>query len=595
MLQQASRNRAAAFYMLVNVLAWSTVPLAIDLGDGAENVLLFNLMWGLGSTAGILSFLLARYRGLLSQSTIRTLVRQHTRSWTFVILVAAEVDILVFAWSFRYIDPSVATVIYETAPLIMLPVGLLLFRSDGRYRDTNVAVVIPAIMAFAGLVFVSISQTRELDTITQASLLSSLFGISLGLLGALCYGVKIPLAVRMGSRIRAGMSSSADNDATELFSVLLLAVMSAVPLFPLLVLGLSFSGAEWSTQTAIFGLGNGLLAGTVARIFLRKANITTSNLGVNSLVYITPIFALAWLHIFSRIGIASVDYLIIGAVAIVTANLLINFQAEIRFGFRSLIIALWVCGTFVYFRGDLAVHFGLRDWLWPPGEYFTAVALAATVFTLILSFRVARLVARTNDETNRALGLFHRLDFLAGRGVIGDEVRGYILRIDAPEDSGDLANAYHAARQRIRRAYSESRNDSDRRELAEAATELDALSHSRQEGQDFGEYVALVIFAAITVALILFALDEQARGWNGFLTEMFTMLFCAVVIFLVVNVWDLQRERGAPVLRKDADDGSYSVVFRDAVSRGFEQAVSIVVVLAMTVAFGWLFWEKWVG
>ena len=190
MLQQASRNRAAAFYMLLNVLAWSTVPLAIDLGDGAENVLLFNLMWGLGSTAGILSFLLARYRELLSQSTIRTLVRQHTRSWTFVILVAAEVDILVFAWSFRYIDPSVATVIYETAPLIMLPVGLLLFRSDGRYRDTNVAVVIPALMAFSGLVFVSISQTRELDTITQASLLSSLFGISLGLLGALCYGGK---------------------------------------------------------------------------------------------------------------------------------------------------------------------------------------------------------------------------------------------------------------------------------------------------------------------------------------------------------------------------------------------------------------------
>ena len=364
MLEQAPRNRAAAFYMLVNVLAWSTVPLAIDLGAGAENLLLFNLMWGLGSTAGILSFLVARYPVMLKRATIRTLVRQHTRSWSFVMLVVAEVDLLVFAWSFRYIDPAVATVVYETAPLIMLPVGLLLFRSDGRYRDTTIAVAIPAVMAFAGLVFVSAGQTRELNSITQASLAWSLFGIALSLLGALLYGLKIPLAVKASSRSRAASRSSADGDERELFSVLLLAVMSVAPLLPLFLLGLSLSG-EWNTQTATFGLASGLLAGTAARICLRKANILTSNLGVNSIVYVTPLIALAWLHSFSRIGIESVDYLVIGAVAIVSANLLINFQSEIRLALRSLIIALWAAGTFAYFCGELVVHVAQGDWLRP--------------------------------------------------------------------------------------------------------------------------------------------------------------------------------------------------------------------------------------
>lgn len=76
---------------------------------------------------------------------------------------------------------------------------------------------------------------------------------------------------------------------------------------------------------------------------------------------------------------------------------------------------------------------------------------------------------------------------------------------------------------------------------------------------------------------------------------MFTMLFAAVITFLVVNVWDLQRERGAPVLQPQEDDGGYGVVFRDAVVRRFEQVVSIVVVVALTTAFGWLLWEKWLG
>ena len=76
---------------------------------------------------------------------------------------------------------------------------------------------------------------------------------------------------------------------------------------------------------------------------------------------------------------------------------------------------------------------------------------------------------------------------------------------------------------------------------------------------------------------------------------MFTILFSAVIVFLVVNVWDLQRERGAPVLLPEEGDGGYGVVFRDAVVRRFEQVVSIVVVLAMSAAYGWLLWGKWLG
>ena len=597
MFDGVSRNRIAFLYMLGVVLIWSFMPLWIQVSGGGTSPFLFSLAFVLAEAAGVLVFLVAAYRKLLVDRTTLSILRRHINSRMFIALVVTEFDILLLVWSLKYIDIAVATILYETAPILMIPTGLLIFRQDKRFKDTTLAIVIPVAFAFSGLVLVILSQVSNPGHVVQSvNTWQQAFGLVLVILGAASWGIKIPLHVKLGAHFRADAEGTiqAKADDIELFSVLLISTISGMIVLPIFVSGVVIEEG-WDLRQIAAGLVAGLLIGSSVKILRRKSNLMTSNLAINALGYATPVIALAWLFLFSRVGDIRIDYLVIGAAAVVVGNLLINFQAEIRFGFRSLILGLWTCGTLVYFRDGLAEHLAIQDWLWPPGEYFTAVSLAATVFTLILSFRVARLVARTNDETNRAFALFSRLDLLAGREIVGDEVRGLILRIDAPESPQDLINAYRSARQHVRRAYAASSNDADRRELAEASAELDVLAHSRQEGQDFGEYVALVIFAVTTVALILFALDEQATGWNGFLTEMFTMLFCAVIIFLVVNVWDLQRERGAPVLQREADDSGYGVVFRDAVARRFEQVVSIVVVLAMTAAYGWLLWEKWLG
>ena len=63
---------------------------------------------------------------------------------------------------------------------------------------------------------------------------------------------------------------------------------------------------------------------------------------------------------------------------------------------------------------------------------------------------------------------------LARRGVLPDDFRAYILRIDAHEDASDLADAYDSARSGIPDAYESVEGDADRRELVEAASEVDA-------------------------------------------------------------------------------------------------------------------------
>lgn len=151
------------------------------------------------------------------------------------------------------------------------------------------------------------------------------------------------------------------------------------------------------------------------------------------------------------------------------------------------------------------------------------------MFTLILSFRAARLASRTRDEDNRAFTLFRELSALSGRGLIASTVCDLILTIDSSQGP-ELKNAYTEVRRHIVVALRRAREATDREKLIAAQAALDALAHSRQQGINFGELCALFIFAGITVGFALF-LRPETSGLTGFLIEMFTMLFSAVIVF----------------------------------------------------------------
>ena len=117
------------------------------------------------------------------------------------------------------------------------------------------------------------------------------------------------------------------------------------------------------------------------------------------------------------------DYLILGATAIIVANMLIHFEAEVRWSFEALILALGGCGMVVCFRNDLFDLLGVPSLSWSGDGYFGSIALSATVFTLLLAFRVARLVTRASDEENRTFSVLRKLDSLVRRDVINPDVR----------------------------------------------------------------------------------------------------------------------------------------------------------------------------
>ena len=112
----------------------------------------------------------------------------------------------------------------------------------------------------------------------------------------------------------------------------------------------------------VIGIIGGGFVQAFSSIFYRKAALSTDNLGINALGYAIPILSLMWLGLFSHIGVARVDYLVIGAAAIIVSNLLINFEAEIRWGFKALILALLVSGTVVYLNQSQGGNYILQRW-----------------------------------------------------------------------------------------------------------------------------------------------------------------------------------------------------------------------------------------
>ena len=353
-------------------------------------------------------------------------------------------------------------------------------------------------------------------------------------------------------------------------------------------------GEELTGTMFAFSILGGMSIHSLGIVLARKANLTTDNLGINAMSYATPVLSLMWLFAFAQTEVERWDYLIIGAAAIISSNLIINFEAEVRFGFKALILALWACGTFVYLRDELLVLLPFHGWLWPRETYLGSVGLSATVFILLLTFRVARLAPRTQDEDNRIFALHRAVELLATRSLIAPVTSEHIRGVDSARNPEELRIAYSQAKLCFVRAAAVNHPVADQKLLASAEAQLNMVVHSRQQGVDFGELFSLIIFGGATVLLSLLSRPEVS-GWTAFIYEIFSVLFPAVIVFLIVSVWDLHRDRADLVLATQTGDDGYGVIFRDPRNRRFERSVSTVVGLGIAATYAGLLWYKWVG
>ena len=602
-------DAAALGYMLITVVTSSLLPLVVYLAGGSGSPFLFNSGLRAGVCVGCLMFLVTFYRGVFFNRDALDLIRRRVFTWpNNKLLIGAIIhafDFALFAWSVKFIDIAVSAILFETWPVFMIFFAARLFKDEGRYQKITFTTMLLIFLSTSGFFFALVSQAIDISSFDKPLLWNSVIGMLLVVSGTIAAGFTV-FGWKWGTNLSAELSGRSDDKSLDLgCAVIALFITSLVSV--VFTSGIGVVVAESISFKALaIAITGGVFAHAVTSITLRKANFTTANLGINVLNYFIPILSLIWLFWLADTNVARWDYLIIGAAAIITANLLINFDAEVRLGFKALLLALGTCGAVVYLRDGVFELLGVVKWNWTGSGYFESLTLAATVFTLLLAFRVARLVSRTSEEDNRTFIVYRKLDLLARRGIIDPQVCYYILQIDkANNDVSTEREAYTKARRLIAAVDPAPLNEADSQLLSDAEANLDALARSKQVDIHLGEQFALGIFGAITIGLALLTMPSQVEGgWTRLMVDLFAMLISAVIIFLLFHIQDLQRERDDQKLEPSETGWEYRhylVRFLDIQRRSFDKRLSIAVGAAIVLTYAallshkWLGWLEWLG
>ena len=131
---RGSGNRVAAGYVLAATVGYSSMPLVIDWGRGGEAPFLFNAGWRYGFAVGCILFLsIAHGRRLLSKR-IWGHILPRIWVWAMVFAVISHFDSTFFTISIRFVDVSVAAILFETWPILIWTLRILGPYERGRLR-----------------------------------------------------------------------------------------------------------------------------------------------------------------------------------------------------------------------------------------------------------------------------------------------------------------------------------------------------------------------------------------------------------------------------------------------------------------------------
>ena len=564
--------------MMIAVVAYSAFPILYKLGGAEASPFLFAGIW-LGSVGiGLGAVILFIKRKLLFKPKVIEEIKSHCKTGLMLVSVVGSGGSALFALGLAFVDVSVAAILFELWPLFLMLLVSFLFKGSQRYHTVSVGTVIFVFLAIAGvaLVILSHNDTHQplLGNRDDFADVGTWFGVFLVLMAAGCWAAQGAGTLKIGALLAEKNAHTENRETGELvFATFITCIGNALAGVVLCVIGLIVSETISLHQLSYAVIGS-LIVYSIGTVAFKAANLRTNDLGVNTLAYATPLVTLIWLWMLSILNVPHLDYLIIGAMGIVASNLLINAEASKRDAYKALVVSLLVFGTVIYFSDGSATNVPLE--------------LPVTIFILILAFRVDRLARRTHQEEEWVFEAFHRLKFLASKKHIPDKAWKLLLDIDRHKSPEDLTTAYkelaghHLARPLGRMDRGAESEITGIRHL------VDKLVHSRQQGANFGEKVAIALAGALIVTGLLFF-----NGDREFYSEFTSFLLSSVVVFLFFNILDLEKDRKDSILEEvEAGEkyaGQFIVKFDDVKSRAGQQTISVVTSAVIVLVFAWLF------
>ncbi len=332
-----SQNVKAMALMVLAVLGYSFQPLFVA-WNGGESPFLFAAAWGLGVAVCCVCLLLLFYRPLIFSGDVWKMVWQRMGNRYMFGWLVSYFAISLYTWSTQFIDVSIASVLFETWPIVFVVLTWRFFRNESRYREITPFSIILFVVALVGVACVIASQAGGggLNIFSAAASVSFLalgFGAILGIAAASLVALGGACGLKWASNLGPDLSNTGgqnSKDRLELFGVVVgLAICNAIIAIPISTIGFARNEPVDLTPIA-FGVAGGVIIGAIVTVVWRRANLITEDLTLNMMRYATPALAMLWLWLLSLIGGINVGYLIIGLLLIVVANGGLYFVLEIR-------------------------------------------------------------------------------------------------------------------------------------------------------------------------------------------------------------------------------------------------------------------------
>ena len=420
-------NIVATGLMIMAVAFFALIPLVISIGDATNPFLISSAL-----RAGMVSFcvlvLTIFFWRALWQEGVLGYIKRRIISREILLVLIGHFEVVLFALSLRWVEASVTAVLFETWPILLI--FIVAKWTGGEFRRIDKQMFVFLLIAFVGVVFVFTSQHGGLEELLNIGPDDASPQVYIGVFLALASAFLAALAgfgwvwsskAKSDAELPDSLKNSVSENRLEIFFLLVgFTMTSGVSAVIHGIIGASTGGIHF--EIGVFEqLSIALLGGVIigcGNVLWRLATAMTLDTGIHAMSYFTPVASVLILFAAGRAGNLTVEYFLIGTMAIVVANLLIRFEAEIRIGFKVLIISLVACGAIVSLREGAFDFLGVSTWKWPGSGYFESITLAATVFTLLLAFRVGRLVSRTSEEDSRTFIVYRKVDMLVRRGVI---------------------------------------------------------------------------------------------------------------------------------------------------------------------------------
>lgn len=464
-----------------------------------------------------------------------------------------------------------ATIIYETWPIIAVWLTPILVAKG--WREVRRMDYVFGALAVVGGVFIVGSLNREaLLGLDFAGLMAAdtdrLTGYLLAFAGSI--GVSISTTLRRnvskayrekyGEDLLLGVYLS--SGVTRLISLPVLAVIFGFLYEP----GVSCLTLPGAALAAVTGISVYLMGSVCyARSILENPDPV-----IPIPDFIAPVMAITWLYLFGYDGIG--DMVVIGALFVITANLLVTVKAEDSIAYTASILTLLLGGTYCYFTtGE------------PLGDFYDAMSVSAVFYAILIAFAWDRVLERSKYEEALTLDLAYALEDLRKtcKRKHRKMVEALVTGVNAVISTSD--------RTAIGKVYRELLSVKEKLEGEDGVTpifkDLDSLILSKTKDVMLSEVVLLCLIGGVTFIGIMGYRPE------GLWPDMMAFIMGGAIIFIFFAIFDQLNERNRNML--GGADGDMRTINAELFQSRHEfRLVTIVLIAIMLAVFYGLFVYK---